>query len=410
MKTDIEADIAAIQRINAVPKILTVASRTTGMGLVAIARVTDDRWVCCAALDQINFGMKPGTELELETTICNEVRKSGEPVIIDDVSLDGPFCKHPAPGLYGFRSHISMPISFSNGALWGSLFAIDPKPHKLNIPEIVDMFQVFAELVATHLETTQGYEISQTNLARSQANLRASQRELSVSEDSLRDERHASELREQFIAVLGHDLRNPLASLEAATRILLRDGLNEKSPEILVLMQKTVVRMARLVDNIMDFAHGRLGGGLTLNRDAKHPLTPVFEQIINELQSAWPERTIESHINLDEPINFDRSKLGQLFSNLIGNALAYGELDAPVRVVASTDKNILELSVTNYGAPISAKAMESLYRPFVRGDRPSKQGLGLGLFIASEIARAHGGTLSATSSPVETIFTFKMPL
>jgi signal transduction histidine kinase len=78
--------------------------------------------------------------------------------------------------------------------------------------------------------------------------------------------------------------------------------------------------------------------------------------------------------------------------------------------VASTDKNILELSVTNYGAPISAKAMESLYRPFVRGDRPSKQGLGLGLFIASEIARAHGGTLSATSSPVETIFTFKMPL
>ena len=101
MKTDIEADIAAIQRIDAVPKILTVASRTTGMGLVAIARVTDDRWVCCAALDQI---MKPGTELELDTTICNEVRKPGEPVIIDDVSLDGPFCKHAAPGLYGFRS------------------------------------------------------------------------------------------------------------------------------------------------------------------------------------------------------------------------------------------------------------------------------------------------------------------
>jgi len=109
--------------------------------------------------------MKPGTELELETTICNEVHKSGEPVIIDDVSLDGPVCKHPAPGLYGFQSYISMPIIFSNGSLWGSLFAIDPKPHKLNTPEIVDMFKLFADLIARHLETTQGFQISQTNLA-----------------------------------------------------------------------------------------------------------------------------------------------------------------------------------------------------------------------------------------------------
>src|SRR5258708_38882590 len=110
MTIDIKVEVDAIQQIAAVPKILDVVSRITGMGFVAIARVTSERWVCCAVRDNIDFGLKEGGELRVETTICNEIREHGKVVVISDVEADGIFCDHPTPRMYGFRSYISSPI------------------------------------------------------------------------------------------------------------------------------------------------------------------------------------------------------------------------------------------------------------------------------------------------------------
>jgi signal transduction histidine kinase len=176
------------------------------------------------------------------------------------------------------------------------------------------------------------------------------------------------------------------------------------------MVQKSVMRMAGLVDNIMDFARGRLGGGLTVKRDAKQPLAPVLEQVIDELELAWPAITIERDIGFDEPVNCDRGKIGQLFSNLLGNAITYGDSEQPIRVTAKTTAGgSFELSVTNHGAPILPEAMPKLFKPYSRGDHPGQQGLGLGLFIASEIARAHQGTLTADSTAEATTFVFTLP-
>jgi signal transduction histidine kinase len=101
--------------------------------------------------------------------------------------------------------------------------------------------------------------------------------------------------------------------------------------------------------------------------------------------------------------------MGQLFSNLLGNAVAYGDRGKPVGVSARTIDGIFELAVSNYGAPISDKAMDNLFKPYMRGNRPSHQGLGLGLYIASQIAQAHGGTLKASSDAGQTRFVFEMP-
>jgi signal transduction histidine kinase len=395
MTIDIEAEVDAIKQIGAVPKILDVVGRMTGMGFVAIARVTSRQWVCCAVRDNINFGLQEGGELQVETTICNEIRQHGRTVVINDVQTDGVFCNHPTPAMYGFRSYISAPIILSNGMIWGTLCAIDPQPRDLGKPEILGSFQLLGELIAAQLEFNQRLEQSQADLRVSQADLL--------------DERKTAELREQFIGVLGHDLRNPLASVDAGMRYLLKNLGTEKAPEIILTVQKSVLRMARLVDNIMDFARGRLGDGLTISRDAKQPLTPVLEQVIAELKSVWPDVAIEASIDIEEPVNCDRGKLGQLFSNLLGNAILYGDQGKPVRVSARTINGVLELAVTNYGAPISDKAMGNLFKPYTRGDRPSQQGLGLGLYIASQIAGAHGGTLKASSNAEETRFVFEMP-
>jgi len=395
MAIDIRAEVDAVQQISAVPKILDVVARMTGMGFVAIARVTSEQWVCCAVRDNINFGLEEGGELQLETTICNEIRQHGKTVVINDVQTDGTFCNHPTPALYGFRSYVSAPVILGDGTIWGTLCAIDPKPRELARPEILGSFQLLGELIAAQLEINQRLEKSQTDLRISQADLL--------------DERRTSELREQFIAVLGHDLRNPLASIDAGMRLLLRNPDTQKAPEILLAVQKAVLRMAGLVDNIMDFARGRLGGGLTIKRDARQPLTPLLEQVIAELKSAWPDIVIEASIEIEEPINCDRGKMGQLFSNLLGNAITYGDQGKPISVSARTINGVFELAVTNRGAPIPERAMDNLFQPYMRGDHPSQQGLGLGLYIASQIAKAHGGTLKASSDAEETRFVFEMP-
>jgi sigma-B regulation protein RsbU (phosphoserine phosphatase) len=234
---------------------------------------------------------------------------------------------------------------------------------------------------------------------------------LAASEASLLTERAASELREQFIAVLGHDLRNPLAAIDGGTQLLSRMPLSEKASSIVGLMQKSTSRMSALIEDVLDFARGRLGGGIVLAKGADEPLEEVLKQVVAELRASWPDRVIEEDYALDRPVDCDRGRMAQMVSNLLANALTYGAADAPVRIRAMTDTDNLEIAVGNAGAPIPPAALERLFQPFARGDVvPSQQGLGLGLYIAAEVARAHGGTLHAVSTSSETRFTFQMPL
>jgi signal transduction histidine kinase len=389
MATDFSADIAAVQGISAVPRILEVVCPSTGMGFAAVARVTEQRWICCASRDEIEFGLAPGGELVVETTICHEIRKSHEAVVIDHVAEDAAFCGHHTPAQYGFQSYISTPIVLSNGTFFGTLCAIDPRPARLNTPQTIGMFKLFAELIATHLEAVD---------------------RVAASEATLLSERETSELREQFIAVLGHDLRNPLASIAAGTKILAKTRSKDATDEILGLMHTSVARMSALIDNVLDFARGRLGGGIPLRR-LPQPLAPVLTQVIAELRASTPERKIEADFDLTEEVDCDAVRIAQLFSNLLGNSVTHGTAATPVRVRATTTDGAFELSVTNSGEPIPADAMERLFQPFHRmSAQDTHQGLGLGLYIASEIARAHDGTIDVTSSPEETRFTFRMPL
>jgi phosphoserine phosphatase RsbU/P len=123
-----------------------------------------------------------------------------------------------------------------------------------------------------------------------------------------------------------------------------------------------------------------------------------------------PDRTIETDFNLTEAVNCDGPRIGQLFSNLLGNAITHGSSNKSIAVRAVTHGGTFEMSVINSGDPITPAAMKQLFQPFYRGTvKQSPQGLGLGLYIASEIARAHGGTLDVSSSQDETQFTFRMP-
>ncbi len=385
-----QSDIETVSRIEAVPTILDVVCRTTGMRFAAVARVTEDRWVACSVLDQIEFGLKPGGELKVDTTICHEIRQSREPVVIDHVAEDDRWCRHPTPAMYGFQSYISMPIILADGSFFGTLCAIDPRPARLRTPEIIGMFRLFAELIAKNIDD---------------------KRKLAVAETALLEERADSGLREQFIAVLGHDLRTPARSISSLVELMLKTPLNQDAVTMGRLMRDSSRRMLALIDNLLDLARGRLGGGLTLSRDANEPLDSVLRAVIAELSAIHPGRSVETTVQLTEPVNCDRARIAQLFSNLLGNALTYGAADQPVRVRAFSDARNFELSVANAGEPIPAAALEHLFHPFYRSAvHQNREGLGLGLYIAHEIATAHGGTLQVKSTSEETCFTFRMPL
>jgi signal transduction histidine kinase len=389
LASDFQTDIDAVGAISVVPTILDVVCGITGMGFAAVARVTSDRWIACSVRDDIAFGLKPGSELKVETTICHEIRQCGEAVIIDHVAENPRWRDHHTPATYGFQSYISMPILLHDGTFFGTLCAIDPRPARLENPQTVGMFRMFADLIAFHLE-------ADARIATSEANLLG--------------ERKAAEIREQFIAVLGHDLRNPLASISAGTRLLSKENQSEKAVTILKMMQQSVERMNGLIGDVLDFARGRLGGGFAVTLQEEN-LVPVLTQVAGELSTAYPQAEIDVQIAVSEPVRADRGRIGQLFSNLLGNALMHGARDKPVGVRAATEGGFFELSVSNAGDEIPAAALAHLFKPFVRGAvSNNQQGLGLGLYIASEIAKAHGGTLEAASTVEETRFTFRMKL
>jgi len=225
-------------------------------------------------------------------------------------------------------------------------------------------------------------------------------------------EKETALLREQFIAVLGHDLRNPLAAIISGVRVLKRSAsLDARGTMIIDEMERSTGRALALINDVLDFARGRLGDGLVASRAEQHALEPVLTQVIGEIRAIVPDRQIGVTMSIDHPVYCDAERIGQLLSNLLSNAVTHGDPQREVRVDAWTDGENFKLDVTNFGPAIPGAALEKLFQPFFRANvRESREGLGLGLFIVQEVAKAHSGLVTIKSDEAATVFSFIMPL
>jgi signal transduction histidine kinase len=169
--------------------------------------------------------------------------------------------------------------------------------------------------------------------------------------------------------------------------------------------------MGELVDNLVDFARARLGGGMLAATARQDALATDLQHVVDELTAISEGRRIEFQADLAAPVTCDRSRIAQMLSNLLGNALRHGDAGGPITVRARSTEEVFELSVANSGRPIPAEVRARLFEPFFRGpaNARSEEGLGLGLFIVGEIARVHGGRMDVASDERETRFTFVMP-
>jgi signal transduction histidine kinase len=230
-----------------------------------------------------------------------------------------------------------------------------------------------------------------------------------TSQRRAQDER--TRLREQFIGILGHDLRNPLAAILASTQILSRDGnLNEAQTHAVTRIDNSARKIDRMISDILDFTRGRLGGGFVL-KPRPINIHELCHSAVDELRVGHPERDFEVFFEGDGRAYGDPDRLAQVVSNLVRNAVYHGSRHTQVRVRSRSSRGEAVIEVGNRGKPIPLQVLPVLFEPFSRtGEGADSTGVGLGLYIVKQIVDAHHGKISVRSTEADgTTFTVWLP-
>jgi sigma-B regulation protein RsbU (phosphoserine phosphatase) len=219
--------------------------------------------------------------------------------------------------------------------------------------------------------------------------------------------------REQLMGVLSHDLRNPLGAVLGLSGLLaLQDGLPANMSEGLDQIQQSARRMNEMIETLLDVTRLRQRRGMPLSRQ-QVDLLALSRKVADELRAAHPEREIRLAARGDVNGHWDPARIEQVASNLVANALTHGAAASPVELTLAGDGSDVQLEVTNRGQAIAPDLIDHLFEPFRQGAaeraKPRPSGLGLGLFIARQIVRSHGGTIAVKSDDEATTFTVRLP-
>lgn len=282
--------------------------------------------------------------------------------MIDDAANDPRFVDHPGLKLHGIRAYAAVPLYDGEDNYFGTLCVLDPEESR-DLARHVGVLSQFSNLISHQLKL----------------------------EDAERD-------RALLIGMLAHDLRNPLQRLALQSEIALRDpNISDSTREVLQSSVRTVERMAGLTSDLLDFAQLRSSSQVEI-RGEPVSLAELSHQVAGELARGNDPESIEIEIVGDPHITGDRGRLHQVLQNLIENALQHAPENSKVALrIDGSDPEELRFTVHNAGEPIPPELQVNLFKPFHRSTRPGL-GRGLGLFIVSELVKAHRASLQVMSS------------
>jgi len=409
-----QSDIDNISRIKMIPGMLEVICLSTGMGFAAVARVTEDRWITCSVKDDINFGLKPGDELEIKTTICNEIRHDNTAVVIDHVAKDPLFHDHHTPAMYGFQSYISVPIIQKDGTFFGTLCAIDPHPHTLNTPATTGMFNLFAELIAFHLNAIDEIDSGKTQLQH-QKNFNAElekkvkERTVELEDTNISLEKMNKELQ-SFAYISSHDLQEPLRKIQTFASLIAEkeiDSLTTVGKDYFNRMRNAAERMQTLINDLLAYSRADNDIRKFEITDLKAIIESVKDDLTEELHSKNGIVAIGEMCD----VNIIPFQFRQLMYNLISNAIKFTKPDqAPLIEIRSQiaegkflkNKNLLpnsyycHITITDNGIGFPQEYNERIFELFQRlHSRTVYDGTGIGLAIVKKIIDNHNGYIAA---------------
>jgi signal transduction histidine kinase len=387
-------DIQNIKQIPIVPTLLEVVCRTTGMGFAAIARVTQDRWIACGVRDEIHFGLEEGGELNIETTICNEIRDIGQIVVIDHVDENELYVNHHTPKLYGFQSYISMPIFLKNGDFFGTLCALDPKPAQLNNEKIMGMFKLFADLISFHLQSIDLMEKS--DHAVSEMN-----RQLIKSLDENRQYQHIS----------SHNLQEPLRKIRMFSSMLVdatEENDTDRAKTLALKVNANAQKFSMMIKDLSDFSELNSTSFETV--DLNKIITDVCTQLDQELNA----KNAVISVSVMPVLQAVSLQMEQLFYHLIHNAIKFSKKEEILRIeivsktLSSTEvaqyvpkakgAQFVEIKLKDNGIGIEKSQHESIFDIFSQLPYEEEaKGRGIGLSYCRKIIRNHGGFITVSS-------------
>lgn len=376
----IDEQINIFNRMAAVHTALRVLMRTTGLRMAIVARVTPDSWTACAVIDEADFGIKPGDQLNVNTTYCKVVNDSMAPIIIENAAQDPVYCNYPAFQLYAINSYIAVPLNRVDGTPFGVLCALDPNPSTLS-PDYLDTFKLLAQLIAFEMD-------AEDTRVHDQSRLRS---------------------LEDFISIAAHDLRQPITAIYGNAQLLAR-AIQRSSPmEKLVTHVDSLLsqsrRAVRLSDTLLDLA--RIESGRLVLAPSPLDLTLLARQAISDVKTISPDHSFEYDGPDSLVFHGDENRISQVLRNLLDNAAKYapaesGPISLSITPPQPGDPSPITIKLTDHGPGVEPDELPRLFeRQFraVNAVERSISGSGLGLYITSQIVEAHGGKIKAAPTP-----------
>jgi len=230
--------------------------------------------------------------------------------------------------------------------------------------------------------------------------------DLAVMEAVKRYSEQRDAVRDRFISILGHDLRGPLSAIALGADSLISRAGAEAT--VGARIARSAQRMARMINDVLDFARGHLGGGIPAT-PTRNDLGKLCRDTVAEVAHGFPDRVVQLELEGDLRGSWDGERLRQALSNLLGNAIAHGRDPIVVRAWEAPDRRTVFASVANGGGDIPGDVMPELFQPFRTVKRPGSSGIGLGLYIVQQVALSHGGLCTVTSVEGTTTFTLTLP-
>lgn len=410
LEENFKQDIINIEIISIIPNLLNVICQTTGMGFAAVARVTEDKWITCSVLDNLEFGLKPGDELEIKTTLCDDIRKNPRPIIIDHVNEDPEYHDHHTPEIYKLQSYISVPIIRQDGSFFGTLCAIDPKPNNLKVFKVREMFNLFAELIAFHLTAIEQAAENKKTLHEKNNLLERTEKlksdvEKKLIEKNISLEKMNSEL-EAFNYISSHDLQEPLRKIQLFTDKIEREETNNLSEDGKAAFHKirtSAFRMQALINDLLLYSRTKL--------DARKLELKNLNTIANDVIKDLQEEVNNQHVTFDikdlgslKVIDF---QFRQLLYNLISNSLKFASADRKLIITVSSKitngefnklaplSKYYQITISDNGIGFDQSYSEKIFGLFQALHTKTSRSTGIGLTIVKRIVENHNGFIKA---------------
>lgn len=416
LEENFQKDVTNIQNISIIPNLLNVICQTTGMGFAAVARVTDERWITCSVHDNLSFGLKPGDELEIKTTICNEIRENRKAVIIDNVSEDDEFRNHHTPAIYGIQSYISVPIIRMDGSFFGTLCAIDPKPNELKTFKVREMFNLFAELISFHLTSIEEVVksnniiieknnlIEKTEAEKQNAERIKSDIELKLIEKNISLKKMNTEL-EAFNYISSHDLQEPLRKIQFFTDIIEREEegkLSAKAKNAFLKIRNSAFRMQNLINDLLMYSKTKFDERKFEQKD----LNLIANEVIEDLQEEIENNTVQFDIQNLGKLPVIEFQFRQLLYNLFSNSLKFASPDRKLIIkvyseitqiamsgnqTLSPNAKYLKITIADNGIGFDQLYSEKIFGLFQALHTKPVKSTGIGLTIVKRVVENHNG-------------------